>query len=422
MTKEFEDLGKSMAEVAARLLDTLNKCSSHPILDESGFQQVGRLRDKGKNAESIVRNSLSEAKHAVQTQLEQAQKELADITEEAARLPAQIHDARVAVQAAEEDLRPLEEALKGESPENERIVAEKKTRLEELRQAEGTLVSKLKDIETSRLPKQKHLVESLQGPEASRSWDWDTRRSWGSAKESFAELNAIFDRATDLLAFLETKLQLRDAIRTDFLKKAKDFSDAQSFHRRQAGLMLWVLSAVGLAAVVAIYVLFFINGRPQDSGASAGPLVLGATREVVQNPVPAAPNMVQTIEHIVVIATGRLAILLLIGWAFKYAGDLHRTHAEQSVMYQDRLAALGVAQNMLNATDVPEERHKVLSTLATGYLDFEQSAFRLKRTKSAQAQAAGEGGVEYQLKHLRKAIDAIRPLVEAVTKMGGRAK
>jgi hypothetical protein len=131
---------------------------------------------------------------------------------------------------------------------------------------------------------------------------------------------------------------------------------------------------------------------------------------------------IDLIEKLVLLATGRLAILFLAAWAFKYSGDLHRAHAEQSVIYGDRLAALGVAQNMLNATDSIEQKREVLKLLAEGYLNFEQSAFRIRRKAAAQETADKDVSVDRQIKHVRDAVEAVKPLFEAVGKVADKVK
>lgn len=71
---------------------------------------------------------------------------------------------------------------------------------------------------------------------------------------------------------------------------------------------------------------------------------------------PSTNQIALFIEQIIVLATGRLAILLVLGWTVKYLAALHRTHSEQAVIYRDRRAALGVAELILNATPGLEQK------------------------------------------------------------------
>lgn len=114
---------------------------------------------------------------------------------------------------------------------------------------------------------------------------------------------------------------------------------------------------VGAIICVLIYVLFV------------------AVKPTAPETNPNTPQTLIIIEQLVPIATGRLALLILAGFALKYLWKLHTVHAEQSVIYRDRLAALGIAESLLKATPELEQRREMLKSLTSVYLDFDESAF-----------------------------------------------
>lgn len=120
------------------------------------------------------------------------------------------------------------------------------------------------------------------------------------------------------------------------------------------------------------------------------------------------------------IATGRLALLVLAGFALKYLWKLHTVHAEQSVIYRDRLAALGIAESLLKATPELEQRREMLKSLTNVYLDFDESAFGKHRKDTEHIE--DQGSVDGQIKRLSKVTEAVASLLDPVAKLLDRAR
>lgn len=181
---------------------------------------------------------------------------------------------------------------------------------------------------------------------------------------------------------------------SSFDNDAKSFETAEAFHRSQARRLFWTMIAVGGGICVLIYGLFI--ARPPMAPA----------------PTPGISQSVVVIEHVVLVATGRVALLVMFGFALKYLAALHRTHAEQSVIYRDRLAALGIAANLLKATPELNQRRELLKSLANVYLDFDESAFARHRRERAASEERED--VDHQIKRLKMMTEAVAPILEPV--------
>ena len=90
-------------------------------------------------------------------------------------------------------------------------------------------------------------------------------------------------------------------------------------------------------------------------------------------------------ERIALVSVGKLAILALIAWALQFLAKLHRTHAEQSVIYRDRWAALQVASSILRGSQLQQEKD-LLTRIIRSYLNFSQNAFHTERIDTERAE------------------------------------
>ncbi|MBM7115239.1 hypothetical protein [Archangium primigenium] len=146
--------------------------------------------------------------------------------------------------------------------------------------------------------------------------------------------------------------ELGQSTRADFESKSKDFESAMHLHQKQAGttFAFMVIMAIIFGALIFFIFIKFLPEIPTTSTLAA-------------------------IAALAFFGLGRIALLVLCGWTMKYLAELHRSHAEQSIIYRDRRAALGVAQNLLNASPELAQKQELLKTLAIGYLDFEKMPF-----------------------------------------------
>ncbi|WP_147443293.1 hypothetical protein [Corallococcus sp. AB011P] len=213
-----------------------------------------------------------------------------------------------------------------------------------------------------------------------------------------SEMSGYLDDASAMLRGLDATEKVKEVVKADFATKSESFLEAANFHQNQASWMLVSMAIIALTLITGIYILF-IHWPALPTPPSAG----SAYR------IP--------IDQIVLLVTGRIAFLLLAGWALKYVAELHRSHAEQAVIYRDRKAALGIAEAMLAASPGDDQQRELLRMLADGYLNFEQSAFR--RHHSA---ATKEPAIDVQIKRLKDAVEAVRPLLEPVAKAYEKAK
>ncbi len=189
--------------------------------------------------------------------------------------------------------------------------------------------------------------------------------------------------------------EVDDRAAVDFESKAKEFAAAALYHRKQARSIFCFMMATVVFAAIVICILFVF-----------WPLYPGSN--------PSAQNASE-IERVILISVGRIAILFFFAWALRYLGSLHKSHSEQAVLYLDRKAALGVAGNMLRASPELEQKRQLLQTLARGYLDFEQNAFRVVNKHSSEAS-------DMDLEQLRKLTNALRPLLDTIKTVGEKAK
>lgn len=90
------------------------------------------------------------------------------------------------------------------------------------------------------------------------------------------------------------------------------------------------------------------------------------------------------------------------------------------------MAALGVAQTLLNIAPELKQKEELLRDLATGYLDFKKSAFRIRYRRQKGSKRSAISLTEH-MNSLKNTMDAIRPVVESLkglisTKDGGPNK
>lgn len=212
----------------------------------------------------------------------------------------------------------------------------------------------------------------------------EERNSW---------LQDIQRQADALWKELETKKRLDAALKSDFESKSQSFLRAEEHHRKEASRLLYFMGAIVVLSGFAILRAFSVDGGPSQAPSGNG------------------------WERLVFVFGGRIALLLLVAWTIRFVGGLHRAHSEQAVIYQDRQAALGIVQSMINTSSDAEYRREVLKILAEGYLNFELSAFRIGASPVVKEGDA----IGREIKHVKKAVDAIKPIFDSVTKVAEKA-
>ncbi|WP_342376140.1 hypothetical protein NVS55_33420 [Myxococcus stipitatus] len=212
------------------------------------------------------------------------------------------------------------------------------------------------------------------------------------------EMDGLLDEASALLRGLDTTAKVKEAVKADFATKSEAFLDAASFHHTQATWMFRTMATIIIAIAAGLYGLFIRSPAHAIAQSSAPP---------IQIPT----------DQLILLVAGRVAFLVLAGWALKYVADLHRAHAEQAVIYRDRKAALGIAEAMLAASQEDEQQRELLKMLADGYLNFDQSAFRRNHTKAPK-----ESDIDLHIKRFKDAVDAVKPILESVASTTGKVK
>lgn len=236
--------------------------------------------------------------------------------------------------------------------------------------------------------------------------------------------------------------------KADFSSKAEHFSEAESYHKKQAFTMLFAMIAMLLTSGVLVYEIFIptsalkqtstrntifpilpLAGIPTAATTQASALIAQDTASRSTDsgsidghlpghtPEHLAPSKnIIAIERILQISVGRLAILFFLIWALRYFAQLHRSHVEQAIIYRDKRASLGVAEVLMNATPELSQRRDTLKMLTEVYLKFDDSAFVLRRQKEEDFDSI----VDRQIKHAKKAADALKPFLDVISKTVGK--
>ena len=178
-------------------------------------------------------------------------------------------------------------------------------------------------------------------------------------KQARTETIAFFDTLTDYWRSTNSPAsQVADSLES----QSTQFQKASSVHFWSSVVAAGFLLVVLLFSVCVIYKLFI---SPPISE-------------------PAA-TIAAVWERIALVSVGKLAILALIAWALQFLAKLHRTHAEQSVIYRDRWAALQVASSILRGSQLQQEKD-LLTRIIRSYLNFSQNAFHTERIDTERAE------------------------------------
>jgi len=178
-------------------------------------------------------------------------------------------------------------------------------------------------------------------------------------EELYEMANELYASAIDEDRFIaETK----KVIKTDI----SEFVAARNHHRNMANITLFMLILIMILGI--IFIAWFFKSTAQD-------LIIGKMAE---------RNSAGWLEGIVLLG-GRLSLIVGIGWMFKHLSNLQRSHSQQSVSYQDRLAGLDTAELILTRAN-PQARTEIVKMMTETYLSLNQNAFRVdEKTKDKKS-------------------------------------
>lgn len=222
------------------------------------------------------------------------------------------------------------------------------------------LRSKADNIRTSKVP------EALKGIINTSKYEQE-----GTA------LNSLLEEANDLFGSLyKVETGIKQNSITDSAKEIVSIDkaaleSARDYHRNLALYLLFVLLGVSLIGVTIVSSIFGMCS-------------------LIPTAIPDTSNIHgETLLFEAILFTGgRVSLILLIGWAIRFIGNLHSHHAAQSVIYQDRLSGLMAASILLNQCG-PDERNEMLSQMTDTYLGLKHNAFiEQRRIDSKENQKA----------------------------------
>jgi len=191
--------------------------------------------------------------------------------------------------------------------------------------------------------------------------DQENRAKWNEsgASEEMKQLLASTEKLFDNVAeYWRTVMTPAAQVAATLNTQSSQFDAAEKRHYRTSLVVAVLLALLLVGSAWIIYILFVQTGNDFAKDAPLGRIAL--------------------------LAVGRLAILALIAWTIRFMARLHRTHAEQSVIYKDRWAALQVSASILSASQLQQEKDLLLRIIRS-YLDFSQNAFHAERNDSSQA-------------------------------------
>jgi hypothetical protein len=364
-----------LSTIRSEIFSRLSECETHPAATAEHFSSISAIRQRANDCLQSARQAIAEFKsgidRSVNTYKQMIEKSTLDLAEanrksmEASAALSELEGRRMRSEWSSDDDAQLQRVASEARLQNSLSVSYE----DYIRSYRGELV-RIESTFESALPGQ---VSGLVDRE---EWLRDTKI-----------------QAETLWKELETRRRLADALKSDFESKSQSFKDAEGFHRDEARRLMWIIGLAAVTSGIAIGCAFFLRLDTSQIPSGIG------------------------LERLVLILGGRVALLLLVAWTIQFLGRLHRTHSEQAVIYQDRRAALGIIQSMINTTSDTKQRRELIRLLAEGYLNFEQSAFRLRGSLPNEK----EGTVEREIRHVKRAIEAIQPLFETMGKVAEKA-
>lgn len=387
----FQEIETNINATRAEIDKCLVRCRQAPYPTSERQSKLDRLRNEANTISKQVEDERRRIEGPAREQLEKldleranTQRELQEIEQKQAAAQRIFYAERDEFQARRKPASAVDQTV--EQDQTARWQA--KTEDFESKNAEYTTrIAKLRG-KVSDLNEQHNKEQKKFNEESSRLRDAAASDVMIQAEQ---EMKSLLDRvgAFEKEIASGANAELVQKATVEFEAKSEDFSLAEKHHQSQALYLLLLMIGVIVLAAVAVYVLFIY--------------------------LAAAPG---NVERIVALATGRVAILVFLGFALKYLADLHRAHSEQAVIYCDRKAALSVAKVLLNATSELEQKRAILRTLSDIYLNFEDSAFVARRPKAREPDA----DIDAQIRRMKDTVEALKPVLDAFGKTTEKIK
>jgi hypothetical protein len=406
-----EEVFQRLSQIKGHAEQTLQRCQNAPYPSIERTRKVGELLEEAKTISDRAARLVRDLEGPARVAFEASQQELRDKQQELAQIDRQITDQQQILQARQVEHNANVKAARTKNQDPNELnnawtvfTREHQAKTSTLTAERTELQAQVNELANRGRKQQEQLNAEIARARAERAPE--------ELVLAEAEMASVLDRAGVLERQIASgaNLELVKEAKTAFRDKTGDFSDAESYHRRQAHSMLAVMLLVSVVAGVAIYYLFVAHAPPP---ASAG-----------QAPPEAGLGTLVAIERAVVLATGRVAILLFLAWTVRYLAGLHSAHSEQAIVYRDRRAALGVAELLLNATPELDQKREMLRTLTGAYLTIDRKTFGAASatTSVAAARESGSGsgsGTDYR-EQLKELLRTVEPLLDLVRKTGNR--
>lgn len=198
-------------------------------------------------------------------------------------------------------------------------------------------------------------------------------------------IKALYTNVKDESSF---SAKLYDKITID----KNEFTEALKHHKSKSNTTLYILGAASLLSLILILFVFALF-----------PAIFSSTEEKNSGKVQAAQDIGNTIPEktnsvsgqwqdsaawwskIILNFSGKFALLFALAWMLKFIGDLHSRHVAQSIIYQDRLAALSTIDVITIGANT-QTREKILLKMSETYLNLENNAFISREKEKAPSE------------------------------------
>lgn len=389
----------AIGQVRNSVAQALQRCSALPGLDTMRLDRISEYRNRndalGQHAAAIFDEIGKEERGPIDA----ANQVLTKLQEEVQQLNSEVAGADIEQRRRQAEFNKEKAAAAGNQ-----------TALQRLQQGHNQATA-AHNAQMQALRDRIAEIQQIEVPAQQRDRDAAQRvfneQLVAMRKDPNADLEGVLQKCRELLddvAEYERQVQstagqfVAATVEADFTSKKEAFTEAATYHQKQAWLMLMLLGGLAAVTSVAIYCLFLSSSTvPVITKGSSMPTVL---------------------ESVLVVGVGRIATLALLGLAFRYVALLHRANSEQLVIYRDRMAALGVAESIVQIFPL-EKKFDLLKVLADGYLTFEHNAFRQRARGHAKARRETN---DEAIKQLKDTVDAMKPAFEVVKSIADRVK
>lgn len=434
------------------ILECLERCRKSPYPDSDRISKIKSLADQSADLLNKSRALADEPIKALTLEETRVRFSLMSKQQELSALKQRIQEQEIIQRATQGELSA--KITRARSSANQNELSALQTEFSRSQQEFQISQTEQNRILSEKQAEVNQLHEALPQMEL-RISEARTRRWNEEAPSALAKIETDMKTLINLSGSLERSIngqieaELIQQTKADFSSKAEHFSEAESYHKKQAFTMLFAMIAMLLTSGVLVYEIFIpssalkqtstrntifpilpLAGIPTAATTQASALIAQDTASRSTDsgsidghlpgntPEHLAPSRnIIAIERILQISVGRLAILFFLIWALRYFAQLHRSHVEQAIIYRDKRASLGVAEVLMNATPELSQRRDTLKMLTEVYLKFNDSAFVIQR----QNEEDFDSIVDKQIKHAKKAADALKPFLDVISKTVGKA-